>query len=127
MRKIIFDLTKFDNAQLLTKYFNSIEDIDNYIKEISGLEFDKKSSTFGARNYIGDYHYFTKKNSDRIADVETFAILRTYINKYENGYGISSWDFGYHSPLGWKCIDMNNVKIETIENENSHKVHFREQ
>jgi hypothetical protein len=114
------DLTIFDNTDILERFFNTIEEIDVYIKEISGLELDKNTTRNESRNYKGNYIYFS--NKDNIGKIETFSMLRTTIKKYKQGYGISTYDFGHICPLGWKDIVE---KINVISNNQSHLVKFR--
>ena len=123
MNKTILDLTRFDNGKLFNLYFNTIEELDNYILKTYGLQFDKFSANYGARVYKGDYHYFANEKS--IDAIEIFAILRTYVNKYENGYGFSSYDFGYHCPCGWRQVNEEKYNIHIIDSKQSHYVQFR--
>lgn len=129
--KIILDLTIFDDNKIFEKKFNTIEELDNYIREISGLDLkaDNNSDTaFNksviSRDYKGDYHYFNSKNGDKVGDVETYALLRTYIERYPDGYGVSYYDFGYISPYGWRQVDDRDIKV--IDSSKSHKGHWRE-
>lgn len=129
--KTILDLTIFDDNKIFEKKFNTIEELDNYIREISGLDLkaDNNSDTaFNksviSRDYRGDYHYFNSKNGDKVGDVETYALLRTYIERYPDGYGVSYYDFGYISPYGWRQVDDRDINV--IESSKSHKGHWRE-